>query len=114
MKTSKERILHAYLAKECGINKFKVIDKKDILASFEKGVYVDENELESLMISLERQGIIKIKYDDDSVFCLSVLQDIAEKRKESPKRTLFPLLLTALLGGFLGSILGEIFISLIF
>ena len=112
MKSQKESILLSYLAKECGLNKFNVLDKKDISACFEKKFYVDEIELEALMLSLERQGLIKIKYDDDNVFCLSVLGE-PEEKKENPARTLFPFFLLSTLGGFIGSVLGVLFTYLI-
>jgi hypothetical protein len=42
---------------------------------------MEENELDSMLTSLERQGYIKIKYEDDNVYCLSVLKELETETK---------------------------------
>ena len=114
MKNQKLKALLLFLTKECGLNKFSVIEKKDILASFDKHIYVDENELEGLVLTLERQGFIKIKYDDDNVFCLSVLREIEkETKKEREQKSLLPFFLLCLLGSFIGSLIATLISRLI-
>ena len=113
MQNQKQKILLSFLKKECGLNKFSIVEKKDILSIFEKRYYIDETELENLIISLERQGYIKIKYDDDSVYCLSVLKEfeIEEKkeRKDFSYLSFLLIFVSSFLGGLLGSILSFIF-----
>lgn len=111
MKNQKEKQLLSCLAKECKPNQFSVIEKKDILSSFPKSSQIDEEELDEIMLSLERQAHIKIKYEDDNVYCLCLIKDDIEKREASPSfKNIFWF---GLLGGFCGSLIGS-FIAFLF
>jgi hypothetical protein len=113
MQNQKIDVLLYFLKKECGLNKFSVVEKKDILSLYEKKYYIDESELENLMQSLERQGYIKIKYDDENVYCLAVLKDFEIREKKERKANSFLsfllVFLASFLGGFFGSILTFLF-----
>jgi len=115
MKNQKERELLNYLSRECEINKFTVVEKRDILYSLEKEIK-DEEELDYLLLSLERQMKVKIKYEDDNVYCLSLLKKEieVETEKREGRSPLFSNLLINLLASFLGSLLGSLIINLIF
>ena len=81
---------------------------------------IDVEGLENILIYLERQEYISIKYDDDGVYCLCVLpfgnelleQDDNKKREEKPSRlwifivvNFFVTLLASLLGVMIANIL---------
>ncbi len=114
MKNQQEKHLLSYLTRECKNSGYSVIDKKDVLSSFDKKIHVDEIELETLMSSLERQSFIKIKYEDENVYCLCVLKHEIEEKKESSKKSLFPSFLLSLAGAFLGSFFATLIVRLIF
>ena len=115
MNNQKLNSLLIFLTNECGLNKFTVIDKKDILSFFDKKIYIDENELESLVFTLERQGYIKIKYEDENVFCLSVLKESENAiKKEREKFFSFSFFILCFLASFIGSFISTIISALIF
>ena len=109
----REKDLLALLSKECKPNIYTVFEKKDISSSLDNNT-LDENEIDNLMLSLERQGFIKIKYEDDNVYCLSVLKREIEEKKESHKQAPFSYLLFCFFGGFFGSFFGTLIVRLIF
>ena len=113
MQNSKEKCLINYLCRECGFNKFTIVEKKDMLSCFDKHIYIDENELDNIIQSLERKGYIKIKYEDENVYCLSVLFNIEDEKKEKTAKTP-SLFLLAFVGSFLGGLIGSLIINLIF
>ena len=114
MKNQKEKMLLTFLSNECGFNKFSVVEKKDMISCFTKS-YVDENELDSLVLSLERQGFVKIKYEDDDVYCISVLiRESEQEKKESPKNSPFKHNIVVFLSALIASFLGTIIAMLIF
>lgn len=113
MKNQKEKTLLSYLLNECKSSGYSVIDKKDILTAFDKRLNIDENELDSLINSLERQSYIKIKYEDDSVFCLCITQRDFEEKKERQKSP-FSSFLLSLAGAFLGSFFATLIVKVIF
>lgn len=115
MKNQKERELLNFLSKECELNKFSVIDKRDILSSFDKKLLIDEDELDSLMLSLERQAKVKIKYEDESVYCLCLLGKEIEldEKKEEKTPLLSRYFIVSFFASMLGSLLGSLVIMLI-
>lgn len=111
MKNQKDRILLDFLQKECDYSKFKIVDKSDMLSCFDKKFYVDEEILDQLVSSLERKGLIKIKYEDENVYCILLTKkEFEEKRenKSSLSLTYFLTALTSFLGGFIGAIIAKI------
>ena len=106
MKQKKETKLLSFLQSQYESDKFQLIEKQDILSTFDKNT-VDEAELENMLISLERQGYLKIKYEDDNVYCLCVMKkNIDEKREQ---KSLLPLLyILSAIASFLGGMLGAI------
>ena len=80
---------------------------------------IDMEGLENILIYLERQEYISIKYDDDGVYCLCVLpfgneileNDDNKKREGNPPRLWVIILLvfiSSLLACLLGTVLGRI------
>lgn len=114
MKNQKEKTLLSILSRECKPNQFSVVEKKDILFSFPKIMPIEEEELDGLVLSLERQGFVKIKYEDDSVYCVALLKKEEEKREVSPsfKSLFFLALLGGMIGGFAGSFLSFLIFNL--
>ena len=113
MQNQKEKLLLSFLYRDCGLNKFTVVDKQDILSCFQKRNYIEEGDLDNLIQALERKGFIKIKYDDENVYCLSVLRECEEEKKEI-KTKLPSLFFWVFLGSFLGGLLSSLVINLIF
>jgi len=112
MKNREIQILR-FLANECKSNEYNVIEKKDIVSFFDKKNIIDENEIDAMISALERKGYIKIKYDDDNVYCLCVIHNDVEEKKES-KTALFPSFLFNLLSAFLGSFIATLLVRIVF
>lgn len=51
---------------------YKVIDKDEFLAKFNKKQGVDEQMLSTMMHHLQKNNYIDIKYSDSQVYCLAV------------------------------------------
>lgn len=107
----KENFLLKILIKDCGINRFTVIDKKDLIKESEK-LSLDENDIDEIMSTLERKGKIKIKYDDENVYCVLVVKNESEE-KESKKLSLFKIFILTFFSSFLGSFVATMFSFLI-
>ena len=114
MKNEKEKTLFSILSKECKSGQFSVIEKKDLLFSLSKSFFVEEEDLDELIYSLERQNRIKIKYEDENVYCLSVTQIELPQQKREVSPSFKKSFLFCLLGGFLGGLAGSFFAILIF
>lgn len=114
MLDTKSALVLKILQKECHGSGYKVIDKSDIISSLPAKYKMSEDTLDHIITFLERSEYIHIKYDDENVYCLCVLNEIGpaaekESKKEKPKMWLF-LILTAffsLIGGLLGSIIAK-------
>ena len=106
MKNQKESILLSFLQKECDYSKFKIVEKNDMLSAFGKKTYIDEENLDQAINSLERQGYIKVKYEDENVYCIILIKkEIEEKREKKSSLSLIYLLtaIASFLGGFIGA-----------
>jgi len=114
MKNEKEKTLFSILSKECKSGQFSVIEKKDLLFSLSKSFFVEEEDLDELIYSLERQNRIKIKYEDENVYCLSVTQIELPQQKREVSPSFKKSFLFCLLGSFLGGLAGSFFAILIF
>lgn len=85
----KSKLVLKILIKECPNGAYKIVESKDIISSMPNKYRVDNDGLENILIYLERQEYISIKYDDDGVYCLCVLpygNEIFEKDEQNKKR----------------------------
>lgn len=69
----KSRIVLKILCKECPNGAYKIVDASDIISAMPSKYKVDSESLQHILIYLERQDCITIKYDDENVYCISVL-----------------------------------------
>ncbi len=69
----KSKLVLKILQKECPNGAYKIVDAKDIISCMPAKYRVDFDGLDNILIYLERQEYISIKYDDDGVYCLCVL-----------------------------------------
>ena len=69
----KSHIVLKILCKECPNGAYKIIDASDIISAMPSKYKVDFESLQHILIYLERQDCITIKYDDENVYCISVL-----------------------------------------
>ena len=119
----KSKLVLKILLKECPGGAYKLVEAKDIISSLPSRYKVDYDGLENILVYLERQEFISIKYDDDGVFCLCVLpfgNEVLEneQNKKREKNSLFSFknllifisisFLSSLLGCFLAQILAKI------
>ena len=114
MKNEKEKLLFSILTKECQIGQFSVIEKKDIIFSLSKFFYIEEEELDELIACLERQGYLKIKYEDETVYCLCLIKKEIPQQKREVALSFKKFLIFCLLGAFLGGLIGSFCAFLIF
>lgn len=119
MLDSKSKLVLKILAKECNDGSYKIIEGADVISSLPKHYRTDSDGLKHILTHLERQDMISIKYDDDDVYCISVLpfgfealesekpkiikKDIY-KEKSLSKWTIFLSFISALLGTTIGII----------
>lgn len=115
----KSKLVLKILIKECNNGTYKVIETSDIISAMPAKYRVDSDGLDNILIYLERQECISIKYDDDGVYCLCVLpygyelsehDNKKEKGKKSPRLFWILLLCTTLsfLAAFVGSLLAKL------
>lgn len=69
----KSKLVLKILQKECPGGSYNIVEAKDIISSMPGKFRVDSDGLDNILIYLERQEYISIKYDDDGVYCLCVL-----------------------------------------
>ncbi len=98
----KSKIVLKLLSKECPNGAYKIVDASDIISAMPNKYKVDSEGLEHILIYLERQDCISIKYDDDNVYCLAIMPygyQICENsnQKESPKKKGLPIAVYILL-----------------
>ncbi len=87
----KSKLVLKILLKECPNGAYKIVDAKDIISALPSRYKVDGDGLDNILIYLERQEYISIKYDDEGVYCLCVLpygnevleDEIYKKREKS-------------------------------
>lgn len=118
----KSKLVLKILAKECPNGAFNIVEAKDIISAMPNKYRVDLDGLDNILIYLERQEYISIKYDDDGVYCLCLLpygSEILEaetnkKREgENPPR-LWQAVLTTFLSAFAASLLTLLLAYLLF
>ena len=112
----KSKLVLKILNKECPNGSFKVVDSGDIISSMPNKYKVDTEGLKHILIYLERQDCISIKYDDENIYCLAVLPygyELCEndkQKKKSPKKkiSLCFLFLIIFILTFIASLLANI------
>ena len=69
----KTKLVLKILAQECKDGNYKIVELADIIMSIPKRYRMESEAVKHILTHLERQDMIAIKYDDDDVYCLSVL-----------------------------------------
>ncbi len=121
---TKSKLVLTILAKECGDGGYKIIEIPDIIMALPRHFRMDSESIKHILTHLERQDIISIKYDDDDIYCLSVLPygfEILEnekpkfikKDKISRKNSNILLIFLCFFSSILGSSLGYLIIYFI-
>lgn len=118
----KSRIVLKILSKECPNGSYKIVDAGDIISAMPNKYKVDSEGLKHILIYLERQDCITIKYDDENVYCLAVLpygyeicenfqsKNAAEKNKFPAAQFFVIIFLICLLASFISSILAKLIV----
>jgi hypothetical protein len=95
----KSKLVLKILVKECPNGAYSIVEGKDIISAMPTRYRVEQDGLDNILIYLERQEYISIKYDDDGVYCLCVLpfgnevleSDDNKKRENAMRPRLFPI-----------------------
>lgn len=115
----KSKLVLKILLKECPNGGYALVDAKDIISSMPSRYRIDSDGLENILIFLERQEMISIKYDDEGLYCVCVLplgnealeNEGNQKREEKSSRLwLFVVVssLSSLVAGVLGVLIANI------
>lgn len=116
----KSKLVLKILIKECPYGSYNLIESKDIISAMPSRYKIDLEGLDNILIYLERQEYISIKYDDDGVYCLCVLpfgNEVLENEdnkkredKKSPRLWLFLIInfLSVFIAGLLGTMIANI------
>ena len=117
----KSKLILKILVKECPYGSYNIIESKDIISALPNKYKIDIEGLENILIFLERQEYISIKYDDDGVYCLCVLpfsyeilENEANKKREDKKSPrLWVYVIFIFLASFLGSFLAVVIANIL-
>ena len=113
----KSKLVLKILVKECPNGSYSIVEAKDIISSLPNRYKVDGDGLDNILIYLERQEYISIKYDDEGVYCLCVLpfgnevleeESYNKKREESSSPRFWILFIVVFLASFVASLLGTL------
>ncbi len=116
----KTKLVLKILIKECPSGRYKIVDGKDVISSLPQRYKIDLDGLDEVLSYLERQEMISIKYDDEGLYCMSVLplgyeegsKSLAkQKREEKSSHFWINLIFTSissLIAGILGVMLANI------
>ena len=112
----KSKLVLKILVKECPYGSYNIIESKDVISALPSRYKIDIEGLENILIFLERQEYISIKYDDDGVYCLCVLpfgyevleNEASKKREDKKSSRLWVYIVFSLLTSFLGSFLAVV------
>ncbi len=121
MLDAKSKQILSILAKQCSGGGYKIVEVSDICSTLPRHMKMNEQNVEHILQTLERQDYISIKYDDDGVYCLCVLpyalDELQEekfvKTKSGQNKTLFWNVFFCFLASLLGSVLGCLFFLII-
>jgi len=70
---TKSKLVLSILAKECGNESYKVIEASDIIMALPRHFRTDSTTIKHILMHLENQDLISIKYEDDDTYCVAVL-----------------------------------------
>lgn len=87
----KSKLVLKLLVKECPNGSYNIVEAKDIISLLPNRYRVDADGLDNILIYLERQEYISIKYDDDGVYCLCVLpfgNEVLENEQDKKRENL--------------------------
>ncbi len=109
----KSKLVLKILLKECPNGAYNIVDAKDIISALPSRYKVDSDGLDNIMIYLERQEYISIKYDDEGVYCLCILpfgnevleDELYKKREKSTFPRLWILFIIVFVGTFSANLL---------
>ncbi len=113
----KSKLILKILINECPNGTYKIIDAKDIISLLPNKYKIDLKTFEKILIFLERQECISIKYDDENTYCLCVLplsfellEENIDKQKREDKQSphLWTFIIIILFCSFFASFLGTI------
>lgn len=113
----KVKLVLKILIKECPSGRYKIVDGRDIISALPQRYRLDLEGVDGVLNYLERQEMISIKYDDEGLYCLSVLPlgfeegaKTPQKREVSPPFWLNILLcaISSFVAGLLGVVLANI------
>ncbi|MBP3344866.1 MAG: hypothetical protein J6K97_01525 [Clostridia bacterium] len=117
----KSKLVLKILLKECPNGAYSLVEAKDIISSMPAKFRVDNDGLDNILIYLERQEFISIKYDDDGIYCLcvlpfgnEVLENENKQKGEGKHLRLWLIFLIILLASLLGSLLSQVLLMLLF
>ena len=112
----KSKLVLKILQKECSGGAYKIVEAKDIISSMPSKFRVDSDGLDNILIYLERQEYISIKYDDDGVYCLCVLpfgNEVLENENNQKKERNLPPFWLLILSIFLSCLISNLIFLLI-
>lgn len=118
----KSKLVLKILVKECPNGAYNIVEAKDIISSLPTKYRVDGDGLENILIYLERQEYISIKYDDEDVYCLCVLpfgNEVLEDEHYNKKREginpprLWIMITVIFISSFLASFLGVLLVRIL-
>lgn len=117
----KSKLVLKILVKECPNGAYNIVEAKDIISALPNRYKVEIEGLDNILIYLERQEYISIKYDDDGVYCLCVLpfgnevleDDTYKKREEQRSPRLWVFILILFFASLLGSLLSGVILHIL-
>jgi len=114
----KSKLVLKILQKECPNGSYNLVEAKDIISAMPIKYRVDNDGLNNILIYLERQEYISIKYDDEGVYCLcllpfgnEIIETEGKKKNEGKIPRLLSVLLISLLSSFVGCFLALLLFS---
>lgn len=117
----KTKLILKILIKECPSGRYKIVDGKDVISSLPQRYKTDLDGLDEILSFLERQEMISIKYDDDGLYCMSVLplgyeegsKSLSKQKREEKSPHFWINLLVTSIVSMLSGILGVIFANIL-
>ncbi|MBQ8909139.1 MAG: hypothetical protein IJY90_02495 [Clostridia bacterium] len=116
----KSKLVLKILQKECPNGSYSLVEARDVISAMPIKYRVDNDGLENILIYLERQEYISIKYDDENVYCLCVLpfgNEIIEtdgkQKNEGKSPRLWMIFILCFLSAFLGCFVSNLIQNLI-
>ena len=119
---TRSKLVLSMLAKETKNGNYKIFELPDIITSLPRHYRMDKSAVVHILLHLERQDLISIKYEDDEKYCLAVLPygfEILENEKPKyykeikDKKNLNNNFLIVFCAAFLGAFLGFLIFYLI-